>query len=62
MDAKPNHLLKVKQFKIRTLSSPDPGHFHTTFSYYTGVTPSSESYRREALRNTDMYNEIDSHR
>jgi hypothetical protein len=45
--------LKVKQFKIRTFSTPDPENFHTTFIDYTGVTPSSESCRQEAVRNTD---------
>jgi len=49
-----NHLLKVKQFKIRTLSTPGPGHFHTTYSDYIGVMSSSESCRQEAVRNTDI--------
>ena len=53
MVAMSNRLLKVKQFKIRTFSTPDSGHFHTTFSDYTGVMSSSESCRQDAVRNTD---------
>jgi hypothetical protein len=53
-----NSLVKVKKFKIRTLSTPYPGQFHTIFSDCTGVTQSSEYCRQEAIRNIDSITQL----